>query len=437
MCSLSVPLLTVHTLVLPVSVLHALLRRILDDTGASLFMSVGLRAADGRRDWLAREIADDPSSAPYVFDVLATGVPAHVPLAFPTETGPSRHGRLVLGTGESRGRIAVLAMDANGLVPVDEISLVGSGMHRISMRNRPTSTPVRTPTGMRVRRELERWSRTIGAFGGEDTWRRFIELKMTVVGVGRTGSLVAHALAAIGVRNLMLLDPDLVELHNVGESDAMRVRDVGMPKAVAVAHHLRCAFPVRNRIVNGIHGSVWDDRGIDIAKHSDVIFSCVDRDAARLATALIATTHHRVLVDIGTGVLLEDVDANQSRDRRARMGADVRVILPGEGCLLCRGGLVDYDGAVRELAGAADTSAQSRDRGAFGRRRGSLRSLNTVAVGAALRLLEAVVAGDGHGGWMRLDDDGTGRFHVNYPEPPDGRVDCPLCQRAGLGDAAI
>ena len=259
---------------------------------------------------------------------------------------------------------------------------------------------------------------------------------MTVVGVGRTGSLLARSLAAIGVRDLVLLDPDVVELHNVGESDAMRVRDVGLPKALAVADHLRWAFPVRNRIV-GIHGSVWDDRGIDIAKHSDVIFSCVDRDAARLAAALIATAHHRVLVDIGTGVVLEDVDAAQSRDRRVRIGADVRVILPGEGCVLCRGGLVDYDGAVRELAGAAGASAESRDRGAFGRRRGSLRSLNMVAVGAALRLLEAVVAGDGRGGWMRLDDDGTGRFHVNYPHARDSRADCPLCQRAGLGDAAI
>lgn len=405
----------------------------LDVTGASLFVSVGLRAAGGRRDWLAREIVDDPSSAAHVFEVLAIDAPGNVPLALPA---PRRDGQLFLGTGDRRGRIAVVARGAGGFVPVDEIVLVGSGMHRITMGSPLSPAPSATSIGMWGRHELERWSRTIGAFGGEDTWRRFIEMKMTVVGVGRTGSLVARSLAAIGVRNLMLLDPDVVELHNVGESDAMRVRDVGLPKAVVVAHHLRGTFPGRNRIVNGIHGSVWNDRGIDIAKQSDVIFSCVDRDAARLATALIATVHHRVLVDIGTGVLLAD-DAVQSRDRRIRIGADVRVILPGEGCLLCRGGLVDYDGAVRELAGAADASAQSRDRGGFGRRRGSLRSLNTVAVGAALRLLEAVVAGNGRGGWMRLDDDGTGRFHVDYPEPPDSRADCPLCQRAGLGDAAI
>jgi len=423
----------VHTLVIPVSVLHALLRRMLDVASSSVFISVGLRAADGRCDWLAREIVDDSSSAAHVFEVLAMDTPRDVPSSRRTRR---HHGQLFLGTGDNRGRIAVVATNADGLVPVDEIVLVGSGMHRIAIGS--SSTPVLSAPsiGMWQRRELERWSRTIGAIGGEDIWRRFVELKMTVVGVGRTGSLVARSLAAIGVRSLTLLDPDVVELHNVGESDAMRVRDVGLSKAVTVAHHLRSAFPRHNRIVEGVHGSVWDARGIDIAKQSDVIFSCVDRDAARLATALIATAHHRVLVDIGTGVLLQD-DGVQSRDRRIRIGADVRVILPGEGCLLCRGGLVDYDGAVRELAGAADASPESRDRGAFGRRSGSLRSLNTVAVGAALRLLEAVVAGDGHGGWMRLDDDGTGRFHVNYPEPPDSRAGCPLCQRAGLGDAAI
>jgi len=52
--------------------------------------------------------------------------------------------------------------------------------------------------------------RLIGALGGADVWDRLTGLHYTLVGLGRTGSLVAHTLARRGARRLTLIDPDAV-----------------------------------------------------------------------------------------------------------------------------------------------------------------------------------------------------------------------------------
>ena len=274
-------------------------------------------------------------------------------------------------------------------------------------------------------RDGERWSRTVGALGAA-AWRRLVTLRYAIVGCGRTGSLLAHDLAALGVRHLVLVDPDRLERHNLGEMAGVGETDLGRPKAEALARHLAGTFPwVRPEPVVA---SVTARRSLQALLSCDVLCCCADRDSARLATAILAVLYLRPLLDIGTGVLIPRGAAQPV------MGADVRLLLPGEGCLLCVGGLVAPEEARRNLQ---SPQVEGSGRGGEWRREraGSLRSLNQVAVGLALRLWEELVAERRReGAWLRLTFDPEGRPALQVlPRQPD--PNCPLCRYLAGGDA--
>ncbi|MBI4636256.1 MAG: ThiF family adenylyltransferase [Candidatus Rokubacteria bacterium] len=207
--------------------------------------------------------------------------------------------------------------------PLHALKVTGAGMHRIwTAAGRPKGAP-RPPDPA----EHERWSRAIGALGLE-TWLRLRELHYAIVGVGRTGSLLATSLARLGAQSLTLIDPDRLEIHNVDAMDGVRVADVGRAKVDALRDSLAevSASPER---LTALAASVTSVRALVAAKAADVLIASVDTDAARLSCATIAALYAKPLLDIGTGV-------HGVGDGR-RLGADVRLVVPGDRCLLCLG----------------------------------------------------------------------------------------------------
>lgn len=97
--------------------------------------------------------------------------------------------------------------------------------------------------------------------------------RCTVVGVGAIGRQVALQLAALGVARLQLVDPDVVEVVNLGPQ-AYLERDVGRLKVDATAE-----------LCHQLHGQI----GIETAQgrfrrsmHIEpIIFACVDSIAVR------------------------------------------------------------------------------------------------------------------------------------------------------------
>ena len=92
-------------------------------------------------------------------------------------------------------------------------------------------------------------------------------------------------------------------------------------------------------------------------KEADVLFCCVDNDAARLVTTTLATLYLKPLIDVGTGIFFPPPTSLQSNEvgtiappAPRQMGCDVRCVLPGDACLLCAGGLVRETEARRTLA---------------------------------------------------------------------------------------
>jgi hypothetical protein len=283
-----------------------------------------------------------------------------------------------------------------------------------------------------------RWSRTIGALGGEPVWQRLTHLRVALVGCGRSGSVLADLLAGVGFGHLVLIDPDLLEEHNLGEMAGVFPAQVGCSKVEAVAEHLRRHGSPDLEVAHLVE-PLWSSTALRAAKRCDVLCVAADDDAARLTATIVSTLYHKLLLDCATGIQFPTPAPAASSSLTAPppriMGADVRLIVPGDGCLLCRGNLTNYAAAVERLCRQPMLTPSLVD---WRRQRaGSLRSLNTIAAGLAVGLLEDLVAERLAGSvWAHLEFDPAGRLSVTYPAHSPS-APCVLCAKAGLGDAGL
>lgn len=334
---------------------------------------------------------------------------------------------MMLGTGGYIGRFAGVLRLRERTLPVRAIRLVGPGMHEVPASSVGTVRLQTVPAS-----DAERWSRLIGALGGRDVWQRLTALSYCIVGAGRTGSLVATTLAKHGVRDLKLVDPDLLEEHNLDSMDAVRETDVGRFKVDAVAQNLGRDMPFAH--IEASNESVMTRQARGLIKETDVVICCVDNDGARLATAALACCYQRPLLDIGTGVSFAvhsrtslGVPERLAGDRRAA-GADVRLILPGDGCILCWGGLANSADALRHPGPVRESRPWHRSRA------GSLRSLNQIAAHLGMGLLEDLIAGRLAGSsWIRYEMSEHGVPVLSVMPRMESRG-CFMCRLQGIGD---
>jgi len=287
---------------------------------------------------------------------------------------------------------------------VDEVLVAGAGMERW----RPAA-PIEAGAGEVPERGA--FSRYAGALGGSRAHGRLRDLSITVVGSARLGSALAVALARAGVRKLTLVDADVLEDHSLDAVECA-ADAVGRRKVEAVAAHLAVVAPGAR--VTALAEPVQSPAAYEACAAADLVVSAPDDNRARLTAALAAAAHHRPHLDVGAGVFGEG--------ETWTAGADVRLMLPLEGCLLDAGGL------DLERRAARDWRRQ---------RAGSLRSLNQMAAGQAMALVERLVTGDlARSIWMRLVLGRDGRLATE--ERTWARAEgCRVCARAGVGDAAL
>lgn len=326
---------------------------------------------------------------------------------------------IMLGSGGEVGLFTGICSAEGQIAPVQSLKIVGAGIRQLAAVDfRALRQQALSPE------DADRWSRLIGALGGPEVWQSLTSLRYCIIGAGRTGSLVATTLTKEGVHHLCLMDPDVLERHNLDAMDAVSERDIGRFKAEVVAESLRRERPGLQ--IRVLAQSVMGVEARACIKDADVLVCCVDDEAARLAVGALACCYLKPLLDIGTGVF--DSRWPAAGEPRRVLGADVRLIVPGDGCLRCWGG----------LTGAPEAWARWR-RGEARRRwdeerSGSLRSLNEIAAHLGLRLLEDWTAGRrAQSGWVQfeMDAQGTPALHA---EPAQRLPACPLCATMGLGD---
>lgn len=354
---------------------------------------------------------------------------------------PGVVGSLLIGDGLLRGFLWGAVRTEQGEVPLDSLCLVGPGMNQLplaqpqaSMAGADTLPLLPVYDGPLSLEPATVWSRTIGALGGEAVWHRLVGLRVVVVGVGRTGSVVATMLARLGLRHLTLIDPDHLEAHNLGEMPGvpLHASAVGRPKVEALADALYTSTRLECTV---LPVSIATDTARDACKQADVLVCCVDNDTARLATAIFAALYYKVLLDMGSGIFLHGSNGQEAPSRT--MGADVRLVLPGDGCLLCRGQLANFVQAVEALGRPLSLEAPQEWRQ---QRAGSLTAINQLAAAVGLQMLQDLVAARIQASlWAHLSFDEAGRLSVQYPTTLSAphEAACTLCARAGLGDAGL
>jgi molybdopterin/thiamine biosynthesis adenylyltransferase len=324
---------------------------------------------------------------------------------------------LLVGFGPARRSWSAWTVDRGVLCPLAGLRIIGPGMVHVA------KTPV---PDFRGDSDAQRWSRLEGAVG-PGTFAKLRTARVAVIGCSRTGSSAAAMFAALEVCGLVLIDGDHIEAPNLDGLLLATEADIGANKAVALGRRL-VAF--RSDLLVKALPRPLDSRAAEAALGGvDLVVSCVDQDGARLRAAHWAREHLAPHLDIGAGV-------TRLAGGERQLAADVRLLLPGAGCIRCVGGLADLDQAEYELFAPPGSLPRRppEDWNARGRL-GSLPTLNAVAAATGVQLWLDLLDGTLRGStWHRLrwmPGAGWERASALVGADPD----CPVCRRPGRGAA--
>ncbi len=204
------------------------------------------------------------------------------------------------------------------------VRVVGDGL-KVTFNNRLLPPPT----------FCEKLERTISAWGPEKQ-ALLARLRMGVVGVGSVGSIIAEALARMGVVHIKLIDFDSLKYVNLDRTLHGTEKDAKQRKAkVKVsADALRPLATTKGFLVEPIEWSVVEEPGFREALDCDLLFCCVDRPWPRSVLNFIAYCHLIPVIDGGIRVKLKIDSRFRSADWKAH------VVCPGRKCLEC---LKQYD----------------------------------------------------------------------------------------------
>lgn len=362
------------TLVLPHALALEVLQAAQDPLETAGVLLASLReVSGGQRKLLGRKIVWVPAHAYQARrpDALSIGSEGYVPAlqeaeamgacaiwfhTHPSQIGiplPSPHDEIVDGqlrdlfrlrTGSEVYASLIFSPTANGLsftgfvegdgfrCEVDRLFVVGDRFRYIeSYRNHRAA-----PTA--------EFDRSVRAFGGA-VQGAISRLRFGVVGNGGTGSAVAEQLVRLGARDLILFDPDVLEVTNLTRVYGSTRGDVSRPKVEALRDHLLRIAPDLQCEVR--QHTILDEQTARRLSACDVIFGCTDDNAGRIVLSRLASQFLLPVFDCGV-LLSSDASGNL-----ASIDGRVTTMCPGSACLVCRD-RIDMRRAAAEQMSAAE-----------------------------------------------------------------------------------
>jgi len=193
---------------------------------------------------------------------------------------------------------------------------------RMKMHYFDKLAPVPKPTGSQVR--------TISSWG-DKCQADLARLRVGVIGVGSVGGIVADVLGRTGFEDIMLLDFDEVEEHNLDRLIYATRKDIGRAKIDVLAEHLKNSATANRFNVTTLQSAIYENEGLRAALDCDVLFSCVDRPWGRYILNLIAYAHLIPVFDGGIAVRTNRYGKLVGADWRAHTATPTRP------CLQCLG----------------------------------------------------------------------------------------------------
>ncbi len=167
--------------------------------------------------------------------------------------------------------------------------------------------------------------RQIRAFGapGQAVVSR---LRVIVVGAGGTGSVVLQQLAHLGIRDITVIDPDVVDKTNLNRLVGARPTDVGTPKVEVARRTVLAINP--NAVVHAVRADVVDDSVARTLPAFDFAFLCTDSHASRAVVGQVAYQHLVPTIDMGVSITVGSAGVEYVNGR-------VQMLAPGLTCLSC------------------------------------------------------------------------------------------------------
>ncbi len=161
----------------------------------------------------------------------------------------------------------------------DKVRVVGQGFQ-------VSANPHHSPPffqSIRLRRTLDTW--------GPERQAALASLRIGVVGLGSVGSIIAEALARIGATDILLIDADRVEEHNLDRLLYATERDIGRFKVDMVAEQLRRGASAASFRVDAKRAWIQERDGYASVLDCDILFAAVDRPLPKDLLNNIAYVH--------------------------------------------------------------------------------------------------------------------------------------------------
>ena len=300
-----------------------------------------------------------------------------------------------------------------------KVRVIGRKEYRVYYNDNLVPPPARSNI---LRRTIDSW--------GRECQQDIARLKVGVVGLGSVGCVVAEVLARIGVSDIVLIDADTVEEHNLDRLLYGTKKDIGKRKVDIVKRAILRNATAREVKVAAHALPVQNKHAYESALDCDFLFSCVDRPVARDVLNHIANAHLVPVVDGGVAV-----ERNSRTEKLNAAHWRAHIITPHHQCMRCNG---QYDSSmvVTELDGSLDNPSyinnlppEQRDRNQ------NVFSFALHLAGMEVNLMLRYLIGQDW--WPSVSQQDyqfvTGKITINNEEC---LPQCSFRARAGLGDAA-
>jgi molybdopterin/thiamine biosynthesis adenylyltransferase len=191
----------------------------------------------------------------------------------------------------------------------------------------------------------EMFKRTIAVWG-KANHAKLARLKIGIVGLGSVGSFISETLARSGFENIVLIDFDEVQEHNLDRLVTATRSDLGKLKVKLAKRRMEAIGTSKAIDVRAVPYSVAEKPGYLAALDCDVLFSCVDRPRARQILNHFAYAHLIPVIDGGIAVRFKE-------KKFAGVDWQLQTVGPGRPCLECLGAFLPADVST-EIAGMLD-----------------------------------------------------------------------------------
>lgn len=125
----------------------------------------------------------------------------------------------------------------------------------------------------------KRWEEVLGRISWWNS-ERMANANVLVIGAGALGNEVLKNLALLNLRNIFIIDFDVIEYGNLSRSILFREADCGRLKSEVAAERVKEINP--HVKVRHFHGDIAFDIGLGLIRRMDVVIACLDNRIARL-----------------------------------------------------------------------------------------------------------------------------------------------------------